>query len=191
MARSADLKAKQHSIVRAAIVSLVLLASIYGTVYSLQPRLLMPAKIPNRSEFESRLSMARWMLPLVIQMLYCVHVVAAKRAYKAEWIDGSAFETKLTEDMKISIAILQNTVEQTVIFVLAHMICIVTMPTKMLCLIPISAISFLVGRVLFARGYSQGAPGRALGFLLTIYPSMFVAGLETVGSMSDILGLVR
>jgi hypothetical protein len=62
MARSADLKAKQHSIVRAAIVSLVLLASIYGTVYSLQPRLLMPAKIPNRSEFESRLSMAKMAL---------------------------------------------------------------------------------------------------------------------------------
>jgi hypothetical protein len=37
--------------------------------------------------------------------------------------------------------------------------------------IVVAALLFMAGRVLFARGYVRGAPGRALGFGLTAYPT--------------------
>jgi uncharacterized membrane protein YecN with MAPEG domain len=40
---------------------------------------------------------------------------------------------------------------------------------------------FFVGRLLFIRGYADGAPARALGFALTFYPTqlMLIAVLLT------------
>jgi hypothetical protein len=45
------------------------------------------------------------------------------------------------------------------------------MPLKWLRAIPIAALLFVAGRILFARGYERGAPGRAMGFGLTAYPT--------------------
>jgi len=46
------------------------------------------------------------------------------------------------------------------------------MPGQTLSVIPLSAIAFSVGRVLFFTGLKGGAPSRALGFALTFYPSV-------------------
>jgi uncharacterized membrane protein YecN with MAPEG domain len=62
------------------------------------------------------------------------------------------------------------------------------MPQTWQAAVPISAILFLVGRVLFWRGYAQGAPARALGFALTFYPSVAML-LLIVGKL--ILALVQ
>jgi uncharacterized membrane protein YecN with MAPEG domain len=45
------------------------------------------------------------------------------------------------------------------------------MPTRWLSVVPLAAIAFVVGRLLFMRGYERGAPARALGFTLTFYVS--------------------
>ena len=44
-------------------------------------------------------------------------------------------------------------------------------PFKWLRAIPMAALVFVAGRILFARGYERGAPGRATGFALTAYPT--------------------
>ena len=36
----------------------------------------------------------------------------------------------------------------------------------------VAAMLFVIGRVLFWRGYASGAPHRALGFALTFYPQV-------------------
>jgi len=46
------------------------------------------------------------------------------------------------------------------------------MPASWQAVIPAAAILFFIGRVLFWRGYARGAPGRALGFALTFYPTV-------------------
>ncbi len=37
--------------------------------------------------------------------------------------------------------------------------------------IAIAALLFVAGRILFTRGYTRGAAGRAMGFGLTAYPT--------------------
>ena len=48
-----------------------------------------------------------------------------------------------------------------------------------------AATLFVIGRVLFWRGYASGAPARALGFALTFYPQVVmlvvIAGVVLVG----------
>jgi hypothetical protein len=45
------------------------------------------------------------------------------------------------------------------------------MPHYWLRVIPMAAILFATGRLLFTRGYARGAGGRAMGFGLTMYPN--------------------
>ena len=46
------------------------------------------------------------------------------------------------------------------------------MPQAWQAAVPVAVILFVIGRVLFWRGYAHGAPARALGFALTFYPSV-------------------
>ena len=46
------------------------------------------------------------------------------------------------------------------------------MPASTLSTVPLAALAFAIGRVLFFRGYGDGARARALGFALTFYPSL-------------------
>ena len=50
----------------------------------------------------------------------------------------------------------------------------VIMPTQRLSVLPLAAISFGIGRVLFFVGYRKGASFRALGFAMTFYPSVLM-----------------
>ena len=45
------------------------------------------------------------------------------------------------------------------------------MPHSWLRAIPVAAVLFVVGRILFASGYERAAAGRATGFGLTAYPT--------------------
>jgi len=73
--------------------------------------------------------------------------------------------------VKVLSALLQNTLEQTVVAVLVQGAFAVMAPEDWLVLIPAYTLVFIVGRVLFAAGYQYGAGGRALGFSLTHMPS--------------------
>jgi len=58
-----------------------------------------------------------------------------------------------------------------VLAVAAYLIWAVVMPHRWLWSIAIAALLFVAGRVLFTRGYTRGAAGRAMGFGLTAYPT--------------------
>lgn len=55
--------------------------------------------------------------------------------------------------------------------VAAYLIWAAVMPHSWLRAIPVAALLFVTGRMLFARGYQRGASGRAMGFGLTAYPT--------------------
>ena len=55
--------------------------------------------------------------------------------------------------------------------VAAYLIWAAVMPHSWLRAIPVAAVLFVVGRILFASGYERGAAGRATGFGLTAYPT--------------------
>jgi hypothetical protein len=102
-----------------------------------------------------------------------VGMLARHRFFTPEDIDGGGL-TSGTPDANLLQANLQNTLEQSVLAVLVHLIWIVTTPVAWAFTVPVAVILFVVGRILFLRGYGGGAPSRAIGFALTFYPSMLM-----------------
>ncbi len=100
--------------------------------------------------------------------------VARLRFFSASAIDAGIGD----DDHDIAIvrarAVLQNTLEQALVAVLAYAALALVQDRSRLLIVGLVA-AFSVGRTLFWAGYAGGATSRALGFALTFYPS--VAGL--------------
>ena len=78
-------------------------------------------------------------------------------------------------------ALLQNTLEQTVLAIVAYGSWIWLGPPNRAGLVVVFAAYFAIGRLLFFIGYARGASARALGFGLTFYPSvaLLLGGMPT------------
>lgn len=75
---------------------------------------------------------------------------------------------------------MQNTLEQTVLAVVAYNGLAAVEPRRGPVLLPALVSLYLLGRILFIHGYSRGAGGRALGFGLTFYPTLAAYGIFVV-----------
>ncbi|MCA1798064.1 MAG: MAPEG family protein [Xanthomonadaceae bacterium] len=112
-----------------------------------------------------------WDVLIAACLMVSIGLVARHRFFTPDDIDGGGL-TKGTPQVQVLQSILQNTLEQTVLAVSVHTIWAAVMPQTWQAAVPAAVILFLVGRVLFWRGYAQGAGARALGFALTFYPSV-------------------
>ncbi|MEZ4440741.1 MAG: MAPEG family protein [Polyangiaceae bacterium] len=121
---------------------------------------------------------------LGIWLLVAIGRIAGHRFATPADIHGGA-RGQGTERVQILQALLQNTLEQTVLAFLAHGAFLAVAPTRWGATVVLFVAYFGIGRALFFRGYASGAPARAFGFALTFYPS--VALLLT----SLLLGLGR
>lgn len=160
-----------QGIAMAAIVSAAILALAWGSGDAWMPRLDDPL---------ARLALA---LKLDLAVLLCLAIaigrVASRRFRSAEDIGGSA-ATSASAPVRMSRAILQNTLEQTVLAVPAHLALALTLPPARMA-VPVALVAlFVAGRIAFALGYPHGAPGRAFGFAMTFCPTvaaMLAAGV--------------
>ena len=116
---------------------------------------------------------------VIFWILYCIGKLGNHRFNTPEDIDGGGLTTG-TERAKIFQAILQNTLEQTILAVVVHLIWAVVMPITWISGVLVAAILFSIGRFLFIQGYAGGAPSRALGFALTFYPSIVMMLVTTI-----------
>jgi hypothetical protein len=131
--------------------------------------LLIPLSALPEDEAGARLAWGlQWSVLPLLTLVVAVARVANYRFVSPEDIDGSALTTASAQ-IQILRAVLQNTLEQTVLALGTYLIWAVAMPLAWLRAIPVAATLFVAGRVLFARGYSKGAGGRAMGFGLTMY----------------------
>ena len=128
--------------------------------------LARPMVLSSEATVGERLSFALW-LGISIGML------ARHRFFTPEDIDGGGL-TPGSETANILQAILQNTLEQTVLAVLVHLTWAILMPESWLSAIPAAVVLVLCGRLLFVLGYRGGAVSRAVGFALTYYPSVLM-----------------
>lgn len=112
-----------------------------------------------------------WDVFVVACLLVNIGALARHRFFTPEDIDGSAL-TQGTQRAHALQGALQNTLEQVVLAVLAHLAWAALMPRDWQAVVPVAATLFVVGRLLFWWGYTRGAPARALGFALTFYPSV-------------------
>jgi hypothetical protein len=174
-----ELTEKQRGVIRGVIsAALLTLVGLCG-VSLLLPTTALPADEPG-----ARLAWAlQWALLPMLTLVVAIGRVANHRFYTPEDIDGAGL-TNGTPQARLHRAILQNTLEQAVLAVAAYAIWAVVMPYSWLRSIAVAALLFVAGRVLFARGYTRGAPGRALGFGLTAYPTFgMLATLAVVLSL--------
>lgn len=168
-----NLTVEQKGVVRGVVpAAIITLAGLCG-VSLLIPMSALPADNPG-----PRLAWAlQWSLLPVLALIIAVMRVGNYRFSSPDDIDGSGL-TNATPQIQILRAVLQNTLEQAVLAAATYLIWAAAMPHRRLRAIPVAATLFIGGRVLFARGYSKGAGGRAMGFGLTMYPT--AAMLATV-----------
>jgi hypothetical protein len=119
---------------------------------------------------------------IALWLALSVGLLARHRFFTPEDIDGGGL-TRGTAKASILQATLQNTLEQTVLAVLVHSMWAIMMPIPWISAIPAVVVLFLCGRLLFARGYSGGAPSRAFGFALTFYPSVLMLFVIVVAAL--------
>jgi uncharacterized MAPEG superfamily protein len=144
--------------------------------------LAQPATLTPPHSYPATVAHAlKWDILLVLCLVVSIALLARHRFFTPEDIDGGGL-TKGTPHAHILQSTLQNTLEQTVLALAIHLIWAAVMPQSWQAAVPVAAMLFFVGRILFSRGYAGGAPARALGFGLTFYPSvaMFVAILARI-----------
>ena len=107
----------------------------------------------------------------IISLLFCIARLAKHRFATPQDIQASALAPG-TERARLLQAMLQNTLEQTVLAVPLYFAASLLFPPKLLAIVACGATLFIVGRILFFRGYANGAAARAVGFGLTFYPSV-------------------
>lgn len=113
----------------------------------------------------------------VARLAHHRHCVAADRDAAAATVPPGARVLLLQ-------AQLQNTLEQSVMAVMAYAAGCWLLPASERLLLWWAAACFVLGRVLFAHGYARGASGRASGFALTFYPTVLVAVLAAMAAWS-------
>lgn len=107
-----------------------------------------------------------------LMLLFGVMVVAGQRFFSDKAIEGQT--EGLSNSITINLRYIQNTVEQLVLLVVAHMAYAATADSDEMKLIPILVSLFIVGRVCFWIGYHQNALSRSFGFAVTFYPTVIM-----------------
>ncbi len=112
---------------------------------------------------------------MAIGLCFAIHIgiMARHRFFSTEDIDGGGLRVG-SDQAHILQAVLQNTLEQSVLAIITYLAWAVLMPATYLSVIPLAASSFIFGRLLFFLNYKKGAARRALGFALTFYPTVFM-----------------
>lgn len=108
-------------------------------------------------------------LPVFLWLAWCLRMVSSGRFRVPADRRGAAYGEP-TPDLAVRIAILQNTLEQTVLLIGALLILAAVLRGPELVLIPLSVTLYLVGRVAFDLNYSKGAVARSFGMALTAGP---------------------
>jgi uncharacterized membrane protein (UPF0136 family) len=115
-----------------------------------------------------------------------VALLARHRFLSAQDIDGAG-PGEASGRAKLLQALIQNTLEQTVLAVTAWGAWLFVTPRGPAGTVIICAGLFSLGRLLFFAGYARGAAARSLGFTLTFYPSVALLLLTAPRAMALML----
>ncbi len=164
----------------AGTISTVAFLIIGGLAWKFLPALL---EMPSTFHEALRYSL-RWSLPAFLVLLTAVMLVSTGRRLSAADVAGAAAGPPSSR-IAIKVAFLQNTLEQTVLAVGSYLVMASVLVGAWLALVPVAAAFFLVGRILFYRGYKSGAEGRALGMSLTMIPTAVLYVVALIGLLAS------
>ena len=116
---------------------------------------------------------------VLLSLVAAVARVANARFFSPEDIAGAGLSEPSTR-LRVPLAVLQNTLEQAVLAVGAHLALASLLDGAEMALIPLLVALFCIGRAAFWLGYSGGAARRAFGFGTTFYPTVAAYALALV-----------
>jgi hypothetical protein len=165
----------QKGVARGMASAVAVAAAVFVLAYVLQ----WPS-FPSHTPLALRLELAALAALAPVAVLFvCIARLAKHRFSTPADIQGSGL-TEGTERARLLQSLLQNTLEQTVLAIPVYLAAALILPPRLLPMIAAAAALFLIGRVLFFRGYASGAPSRAAGFGLTFYSSVAMLMLVVV-----------
>lgn len=164
-------RAEQRGVLIGTVTGLV--ASIVVVLAAAQLPLVSPA---SDSVGDRLYCYLPWLALMAAPLAIGIAHLASHRFFNAEVSDGGSE----TADPKYHHArsYLQNTLEQTVLAVMAQLALVVRLPMAWLDVIPALVFWFVIARLVFRLTYARGAAARSFGFAATYYPS--VLGLIAV-----------
>jgi len=152
-------------IVRASAAALILAAAVLAAGYIWLPPGLLG--LTPTMDLGARVAFTlKADIFIFIWLAGCVGAVSRGRFYSPADIRGSAFGSP-SPAIAVRAAVLQNSLEQTVLAFGGHLTLAALLRGTELVLIPLLVALLLVGRAAFAFGYAKGASGRAFGMALT------------------------
>ncbi len=107
-----------------------------------------------------------------LTFLLGIGTVARQRFFSPEAIGGE--ESPRDHAIRINLRYVQNTTEQLLLAVVAHLALAALLPPAAMAVIPVLVACFVLARVTFWAGYHRSAPSRAFGFAATFYPTVAV-----------------
>jgi len=100
-------------------------------------------------------------------LLAGVAVIANRRFFLPDAIAGGE-----TPSIEIDRRYLQNTLEQLVLAIVAHLALVTIVAPESIRAVAILVALFVIGRATFWIGYHRSGPARAFGFATTFYPTV-------------------
>ncbi len=169
------LDVEQRRVLRGMSFAAVVAATVLGFGIVFASPLVPPLpRIEDRIAFTLRCD-----LFVMAWLAAAIAAVARGRFFSAADIGGAGF-SEAGPQIAISSAVLQNTLEQAMLAVLAHLILASLLHGREMIVVPLLVGLFCAGRLAFWLGYKHGAGNRAFGFGLTFYPSLLALGLALV-----------
>jgi len=147
------------------------MATAFAVIWLVLAGPLRPVMATPLGDTASRLVFAaKWLLVPGVALLIGIGMVANRRFFQPDAIDGT--RTPPSHALEINLRYNQNTLEQTVLVIIAWPLLAVLLPTSQLGIIPVLAVLFGAGRIAFWIGYLIAPWARAFGFALTFYPTV-------------------
>lgn len=162
-----DLGSEQRKVVWRSVAALVFCSLMLASGYLVLPTYFhFPIELPDRLAFALQADMF-----VFLWIAIGVRMVASGRFRSASDNRGSAYAPP-SPRIAVAVAFLQNTLEQAIVAVGAHLALATLLRGPPLALIPTAVALFTVGRVAFLVGYPKGAGGRAFGMATTALPTV-------------------
>ncbi len=173
-----ELDQQQRGIVLRSLAAFVVAAAVLGAGYLWFP----PSFVGVGSSMSLAESIAfalKWDLLIFLWLLGCIQVAARTRLPSPGDRPDSASAPPRPATLVPS-AVLQNSLEQTVIASGAHLILATVLRGPELVIIPLLVLLYLIGRIGLAAGYAKGVVGRAFGMALTSASAVAGYGIALV-----------
>ncbi len=150
----------------------MLIGAAFALAITILGSWLNPLSFQSNLSAFARLSIAiKASLVPAIFLAISIGRLAKHRFFTPEDIDGGGL-THATDQAKLLQSLLQNTLEQFALASVSYCAWAIVMPSVWLSVVPLAAIAFAIGRIMFFIGYKHGAASRSIGFTLAFYTSV-------------------